>query len=267
MQKMCENHLSANSSTTSHVTRIDLKHCYGLTDNGIQWLVGSCHSTKITRLDLSSTGLTGNCFLRKLPHLSFLALECCPSLNGQGLQNVAKTCPHLIHFSVSLNKQLDDNDLEMAFKSGLAQLKIFQACYTNINGSCFKHFQSLELKKLVMHSCPKLKDEGLKMYLNRCKCLLFLDVSVSAIDGSCFGAIGSHLPSLKYLYLDYCQHLKPFVHFAHLPNLKYLSLFKASQINLANNNGKLNVFRQLENGDCERAFCTRRGLKFNKGFF
>ena len=64
-------------------------HCYRVNDSGIQWLVGSCHSRKIKELNLSNTELTGNCFLKMMPFLTSLILDCCSSLNGQGLNNIA----------------------------------------------------------------------------------------------------------------------------------------------------------------------------------
>ena len=69
--------------------QICLAHCYRVNDAGIQWLVGSCYSPKIQKLNLSNTELTGNCFLRMMPHLTSLILDCCSSLNGQGLCNIA----------------------------------------------------------------------------------------------------------------------------------------------------------------------------------
>ena len=60
-----------------------------MNDAGIQWLVGSRYSPKIKELNLSNTELTGNSFLKMMPHLTSLILDCCSSLNGQGLSNVA----------------------------------------------------------------------------------------------------------------------------------------------------------------------------------
>ena len=77
-----------------------------MTDTGIQWLVGSKRSVGMTELNLSNTALTGNCFLRKMPHLNSLHLDCCSSLNGLGLQNIAMSCYALKYLSVGLNKQL-----------------------------------------------------------------------------------------------------------------------------------------------------------------
>ena len=71
------------------IFQICLAHCYRVNDAGIQWLVGSCYSPKIQKLNLSNTELTGNCFLRMMPHLTSLILDCCSSLNGQGLCNIA----------------------------------------------------------------------------------------------------------------------------------------------------------------------------------
>ena len=66
-----------------YLIQIDLSHCYRVTDAGIQWVVGSCHSPALLNLDLSNTSLTGNCFLRRLPHLHTLKLDCCSSLTGK----------------------------------------------------------------------------------------------------------------------------------------------------------------------------------------
>ena len=65
-----------------------------------------------------------------------------------------------------MNKQLTDEDLNLAFKSadisrnipgtGFSGLESFEANYININGSCFKNFRAYGLKKLCLHSCPKV---------------------------------------------------------------------------------------------------------------
>jgi hypothetical protein len=136
--------------------QICLNHCYRVSDAGIQWVVGSCYSTQMSELDLSNTDLTGNCFLRKMPHLTKLRLDCCSSLNGQGLQNISASCKSLKWLSLALNKQLSDEDLKLAFKAGLENLNYFNASYTNINGFCFKDFKSFKIKTLILNSCPKV---------------------------------------------------------------------------------------------------------------
>ena len=68
---------------SNDLIQIDLSHCYRVTDAGVQWVVGSCHSPALLNLDLSNTSLTGNCFLRRLPHLRTLKLDCCSSLTGK----------------------------------------------------------------------------------------------------------------------------------------------------------------------------------------
>ena len=47
IQSLCYNHLSSNSVTKDHLRKISLNHCYRITDTGVQWMVGSCHSIKI----------------------------------------------------------------------------------------------------------------------------------------------------------------------------------------------------------------------------
>ena len=47
IQSLCYNHLSSNSVAKDHLTKISLNHCYRITDTGVQWMVGSCHSIKI----------------------------------------------------------------------------------------------------------------------------------------------------------------------------------------------------------------------------
>ena len=115
VQRMCLEHMSAQSMTEKHLSKvhknflciisyskfkynwinkfscttktitfqINLSHCYLVTDAGIQWIVGSCHSPSLRSLDLSNTDLTGNSFLRRLPQLSTLVLDCCASLSGK----------------------------------------------------------------------------------------------------------------------------------------------------------------------------------------
>ena len=80
------NWINKFSCTTKTITfQINLSHCYLVTDAGIQWIVGSCHSPSLHSLDLSNTDLTGNSFLRRLPQLSTLVLDCCASLSGKPL--------------------------------------------------------------------------------------------------------------------------------------------------------------------------------------
>ena len=118
VQRMCLEHMSSQSQTEKHLSKvhknfvfiiayyklntnninliwhfllktktitfqINLSHCYLVTDAGIQWIVGSCHSPSLHSLDLSNTDLTGNSFLRRLPQLSTLVLDCCASLSGK----------------------------------------------------------------------------------------------------------------------------------------------------------------------------------------
>ena len=156
LQSLAYHHLSQNSLCQERLQKVYLKHCYRLTDAGIQWLIGSCYSVKLQELELSNTDTTGNCFLRKLPNLTHLSLDCCASLKGSGLQNIAASCPNLTYFSISMNKQLNDDDLSMAFRYGLKKLKYFYANYVNINGSCLQLCQSYNLRKLSLHSCSKV---------------------------------------------------------------------------------------------------------------
>ena len=55
-----------------------------------------------------------------------------------------------------MNKQLNDEDLGMAFRQGLKKLKYFYANYVSINGSCLQLCQSYDLRKLSLHSCSKV---------------------------------------------------------------------------------------------------------------
>ena len=55
-----------------------------------------------------------------------------------------------------MNKQITDEDLSLAFKSGLSNLIDFEVNYVNINGSCFVNFKSFNIKRLSMHSCSKV---------------------------------------------------------------------------------------------------------------
>lgn len=264
IQSLCYNHLSSNSVTKDHLRKISLNHCYRITDTGIQWMVGSCHSIKISYLNLSNTALTGNCFLRKMSSLNTLILECCSSLNGQGLQNMASSCPQLKHLSLSMNKQLTDEDLSLAFKAGLRNLEVFLADYVNINGSCFKHFKAYDLKKLSIHSCSKIKDEfGLKEYLgSNLKKLSYLDLSVSNITGILFEGI--EMPSLKSLYLDFCnklcnQNLRCLDNFQ---KLKSLSIF-GCDVEIESVVKIQDVVRSTgEESEVQlREFASKRGLK------
>ena len=113
IQLLCYNHLSSNSVSKNHLTQIKLNHCYRITDAGVQWIVGSCHSIKISYLNLSNTSLTGNCFLRKMPCLNILILECCSALTGNGLQNIAACCPQIKKLSLSMNKQLTGSNFKI----------------------------------------------------------------------------------------------------------------------------------------------------------
>ena len=127
VQRMCLEHMSAQSLTEKHLSKvhknflwiisysilymnwinifsfttktitfqINLSHCYLVTDAGIQWIVGSCHSPSLRSLDLSNTDLTGNSFLRRLPQLSTLVLDCCASLSGK---------PHFLYLFIKIGK-------------------------------------------------------------------------------------------------------------------------------------------------------------------
>ena len=110
IQNLCESHMSANA-LQSNLINLNISHCYLVTDAGIQWIVGSCHSPKLKTLNLSNVDLTGNCFLRKMHALTSLKLESCTSLNGQGLQNIATSCANLLELSLGLNKQLQGKTL------------------------------------------------------------------------------------------------------------------------------------------------------------
>ena len=75
VQLMCDVHLSSKCTMSRHLKRVNLSHCYQVGDAGVQWIVGSCHSTGITELDLSNTDMTGNCFLRRMTSLRVLKAE------------------------------------------------------------------------------------------------------------------------------------------------------------------------------------------------
>jgi hypothetical protein len=69
--------------------------CVQVGDAGVQWLVGSCYSPGLVELDLSGTDMTGNCFLRRMTALKVLRAEGCNSMSGQGVTNIAVSCPGL----------------------------------------------------------------------------------------------------------------------------------------------------------------------------
>lgn len=209
MQNLCFNHLSSQSLTLYHLTEISLNHCYKITDNGIQWLIGSCHSPKITKLDLSNTYLTGNCFLRKMPHLSFLSLNCCYNLNSKGLESISMTCQNLKYFSISQCKQISDVDLISGFKRGFRNLQEFHANYTNLSGNCFECFESFEsLRKLSLTFCSKIRENAkLAEFLSKCQNLTYLDLSETKINGKIFQSL-TFSPKLKFLFADLCPNLE-----------------------------------------------------------
>lgn len=265
VQCLCTVHLSSSSLTRQHLQKIHLKHCYRVTDAGIQWLVGSCHSPNIQHLDLSNTALTGNCFLRLMPKLTYLSLECCSSLNGQGLQNIAMSCLQLEYLSLSLNKQLNDEDLVLAFKSGLSKLKTFRADYTGINGSCFKYFKSLDLQELSLHSCQKLKDDLASIFQARMVKLHTLDLSASNITGDFFEE-PLILPNVKRLYLDFCPQICH-LNIDRIEKLRQISLFGTQNLtNLDEIKKKIRKVVSSSGSESEvqlREYASERGLHLN----
>ena len=267
MQSLAYHHLSSNSLCQNHLKTIHLPHCYHLTDNGIQWLIGSCHSTKIQTLDFSNTNLTGNCFLRKMPYLNHLKLDGCVSLNGSGLVNIAASCSVLNYLSISMNKQLIDEDLTMAFKNGLKNLKEFQANYVNINGSCFRNCQFFTtIRKLSLHSCPKINENhGLIEFLQKTKNLAYLDLSATGLKN-----LTCSLKNLKRLYVDFCSFSADAILNRvekDFPCLRLLSIFGSVNLDLASQEHDLmiRVVKSLgtESENQLRDFATRRGIKLN----
>ena len=89
-----------------------------MTDAGVQWVVGSCHSPALLNLDLSNTSLTGNCFLRRLPHLHTLKLDCCSSLTGK-----------INIFYINLEQTYQFNNLYETYHKNLLIMTYVVACY------------------------------------------------------------------------------------------------------------------------------------------
>ena len=264
VQNLAYQHLSSNSPSQNHLQEIYLPHCYHLTDAGIQWLIGSCHSTQIRILDFSNTNLTGNCFLRKMPFLYHLKLDGCANLKGSGLANIAASCPALNGLSLSMNKQLNDEDFILAFKSGLKNLKEFHANYVNINGSCFQHCQFFHtIKKLSLHSCAKLSDKyGFQDFLTKTKYLAYLDVSATGLK-----SLNVSLKSVKRLFLDFCSFTPDAIlnREKDFPCLRLLSIFGSSNIHFEHQQSGLmtKVVKSLgtESENQLREFASKRGIK------
>ena len=183
---------------------MDLSHCYLVTDAGVQWITGSCHSRQITHLNLSGTETTGQCFIRSMPRLTELILDGCGSLSGQGMMNIARSCTRLKKLSLAKNKQLTDDDLADFFKAGLKDLEDLNVSYTNIKGFCFNFLAKLQ--RLNISSCIKFKDEGLKVLLERLGDeLQHLDVSASGITDF---RTEKNLCRLKTLRVEFCTKMK-----------------------------------------------------------
>ena len=159
--------------------------------------------------------------------LHTLRAECCNSLSGQGLINVAASCVNLRVLSLSKCKQLFDHDLIEPMKV-MTKLEELDLSFTNVSGKCFNSLPSFEgnLKKLKMNCCAKLIDESLFVILSRCKHLKYLDISATYVTGIPLKSLV--LTKLTQLHLDFCPKLSAEVAMAlprTTPNLRKLSAY------------------------------------------
>ncbi len=282
MQLFCLNHLSSHTVglMSRHPSKISLAHCYHVTDAGAQWLVGSYYSVGLKQLDLSGTGATGNCFLRKMPSLSTLKLEACSFIGASGLACIGMSCPAVTTLSLSKCKQLNDCDVSSLLRS-LKHLKELDLSYTNVSGKCFAGTSSTQLKVLNLSCTQKLTDDSFAGVMTNCSRLENLDVSATRITS--LTSRGIRLPELRTLRADLCPKLFAAVTTAHdldrsFPSLRVLSVYGCDLAGLDSSwateiRGRCKWVRSVivttsdpgdEEGDKRRArlseFARRRGL-------
>ena len=159
--------------------------------------------------------------------LHTLRAECCNSVSGQGLINVAISCVNLRVLSLAKCKQLFVQDLIEPLKV-MTKIEDLDLSYTNISGKCLNSLPSPggNLKRLIMNCCPKLIDESLFAIVSRCHLLKYLDVSATRIVGTAL--LKLVLTKLTQLHLDFCPKLSVEVALAlpiTTPNLRKLSVY------------------------------------------
>ena len=159
--------------------------------------------------------------------LHTLRAECCNSVSGQGLINVAVSCITLRVLSLAKCKQLFDQDLIEPLKV-MTNIEDLDLSYTNVSGKCLDSlpFPGGNLKRLTMNCCPKLIDESLFVVLSRCQLLRYLDVSATQVTGLPLRQLV--LTKLTQLHLDFCPKLSVEVALAlplTTPNLRKLSVY------------------------------------------
>ena len=154
---------------------------------------------------------------------------------GAGLSCVAASCPALKTLSLAKNKQLQDNDFEIAFKIGFNNLVELDCSYNNITGQCFEPLKGDKLEKINLNCCSRLANRGLLILFKKCNVSLlrYLDISVTKISDALFSSIPNlRLSGLKTLYMDFCASITSTALeetlFLVCPCLKFLSIYGIS---------------------------------------
>ena len=147
-----------------------------------------------------------------------------------GLSCIAVSCPSLKVLSLAKNKQLQDSDFEMAFKTGFNNLTSLDISYSSLTGQCFNNLNCSSMKKINVNCSSRLKTKGALILLTKCgNTLQHLDLSVTKIDHDFITTLQKYSNTVKTLYLDFCESIR--LHSLQeslpeaFPSLKVLSIF------------------------------------------
>ena len=150
---------------------------------------------------------------------------------GLGLSCIAVSCSSLKVLSLAKNKQLQDSDFEIAFKTGFNNLISLDISYSSLTGQCFNNLNCPSMRKINVNCSSRLKTKGALILLTRVgNTLQHLDLSVTKIDDDFFNTLRNfNSNAVKTLYLDFCESISLLRLQESLPesfpSLKVLSIF------------------------------------------
>lgn len=193
-------------ASNRELTKLVLTACEHITDTGLEVVAQRCKelatvsfATVVNRCNISSRGVTA--LITHCPKLTSLDISCCSRINDEAISSLATgCCPKLATFVASGCKEITDVGL-FAIAEGcthLAELNvagsnitdsgvsaIAKAC-TNLTRLCLSNTaisdeslidiakHSKNIKELVLRSCNRISDIGVRAVLNGCDRLLKL---------------------------------------------------------------------------------------------
>ncbi|ELU04133.1 hypothetical protein CAPTEDRAFT_219584 [Capitella teleta] len=161
--------------------KIDLSHCYTISDTGLNILIEHCKLLEVVGLEaLSPVSVSSSCLrnLGTLPNLQELYLRDNAMVDDQVVKAISEGCAQLRILDLQCcNRSVTDLSMEsLSWLQHLQELTISYLHLVHDSGLCL--LSSIQtLRKLVARGCGGITNEGVRAITKDCAELQFLDIS------------------------------------------------------------------------------------------